>query len=217
MTHKLKTFGFALVAVLALNAAIAASASAWFTWEEEEKKDPPIATGSSVGFQLLYNEKEELTCKAVSFDNGTVFGGVITATPTFNECTLVSSGGTLTAFVEMTSCDFEFHTDWAMGIVCPNGTEAHVSVTVLGVKTKCLTIPSQSQGGSKEKTVTYSNTGSGATADVDVEVNVKGLEYKRGGVCGSGTFEDGGYIGEITVKGDDQKTKNQIGISWDEH
>lgn len=215
MAHNLKVLTLAVVAALALCAVAASSASAWFTWEGEG--DPPIATGSAAGIQVFYNGKEELGCEEISFDSSTVFGGLITATPTFGKCTLTGEGFSYPAHVEPTSCHLELHTDWAMGVDCPSSTEMHVSITVLGMKLNCLTIPSQTQGGPENRTVTYTNEGSGASADIRVSAAVEGIEYTRQGVCGEGTFTDGGYIGEITVKGDDPTTKKQIGISWDDH
>lgn len=206
----------AVTAALALSGVLASTASAWFTWEGNG--DPPIATGSAAGFQVFYNAKEELSCEGVSFDNATVFGGMITATPTFSKCIYTGEKFSFPAHVEPTSCDLEFHTDWAMSVECPSSTEMHVSITVpIFGKMNCLTIPSQKHGGLENKTVTYTNQGSGASADILVSSDVKGIEYTRQGLCGEGVFEDGGFIGDITVKGDDPTTKKQIGISWDDH
>lgn len=215
MVRNLKVLTLAVVAALAMCALAASSASAWFTWEGEG--DPPIATGSAAGFQVFYNAKEELGCEEVSFDNSTVFGGLITVAPTFGKCTLTGEGFSYPAHVEPTSCHLEFHTDWALGVDCPTETEMHVSITVGGLKFNCLTIPSQKHGERDNKTVFYTNEGSGATSDILVSVLAEGLEYTKQGVCGEGAFNDGGYTGEITVKGDDPVSKKQIGISWDDH
>lgn len=215
MRSNLKILALAVTAALALSGVLASTASAWFTWEGEG--DPPTATGSAAGFQVFHSTKEELVCEGVTFDSGTVFGGMITATPTYSNCIVSTALGAFQAHVEPKGCDIELHTDWAMSLVCPKDTEMQVSVTFLGMKFPCLTFPSQLHGSAENRTVTYTNEGSGASADILVAVAVEGMEYTRDGPCGSGTATNGGYFGAITVKGDDPTSKKQIGISWDDH
>jgi hypothetical protein len=214
VVRNLKILGLTLFAALALSATAASSASAWFTWEEMETKDPPTATGSAAGIQIFHATEEEISCKKLSFDSGKVFGGYITAIPTYSECTIHSPKGTFTAHIDFTSCEYKFHTDYNIELSCPQNVEAHVYVTVLGLKLNCLTIPGQ---GTKPPNLQYFNEGTGASSDIRIAASVEGLEFTRQGPCGEGTVTDGGYVGEITVTGDDAKTGKQIGISWDNH
>ncbi len=208
MIRKLKTLGLALVAALALSAVGAASASAWFDWEGEKH---PTPTGSAKSIQVFATKTEELSCEELSFDGGEIDGAEIKATPTFGKCTFTGETS-LPADVDSAGCQLAFHTDSKMEIDCPAGKEIHVSVTVGKLKLDCLTIPEQTP---KTPAALFTNQGTGASRDILVKSEVEGIKYTRKGACGSGTFEDASYHGEITVKGDTDG--KQVGVWWTEH
>jgi hypothetical protein len=210
MIRNLKTLGLTLVAVFALSAVSASSASAWFDWEGEKH---PTATGSNLGVLIFATATEELSCEGLTFENGEVDGAEIKATPTFSKCTFTSGESSLPADFEPDGCKFVFHTDQKMELDCPAGKEIHVSLTLGKTKFNCLTIPEQTP---KTPTAFFTNEGTGASRDIRVKAAVEGIKYTKKGFCGSGAFENGGFHGEMTIKGDNAEGK-QVGIWWTEH
>jgi hypothetical protein len=211
MTRNPKVLCTALVAALALSAATASTASAWFDVEGELTN--PTLTASAVTSQVFNFGTKKLTCTGIALDNADVPTAYITATPTYSGCTLTEGGSTLTAHVEFTNCDYEFHTDRTLHIDCLPGGEIHVKVTVLGMKMNCFTIQEQTPTAPK---VDYINAGAGTTRDVRIIPTVEGIQYTKLGFCGEGIANNGTYTGEITVKADNAEGKH-VGIWWTEH
>jgi hypothetical protein len=204
MTRNLKALGLALVAMLAMSAVAASSASAWFTSESHNT----ILTAEDLEPQVLSfthssGGKIIIACESVSFTKtgiGTE-SEAITAFPIYAECVLfVPEVGTVPGFAIMNDCDYTFTTDTEMHIDCPEGKQIEVKGEfVPPFKSKCVDIPEQTPTNPE---VHYINQGSGATAQILIEPTVEGLGYTRTGICGSGTDNDGSFSGSLSVTGE---------------
>ena len=213
MNRNLRTLVLCVVAAFAFSAMVASSASAWFTWEPEVENR--VTTAKALTPQSFENAKFKVSCEAIAFDEGKVFGAEITAKPTYSGCTYTEGGTTLSATIEFTSCTYMFHTERKIGleIECPAGVEAHIFVKFLGTNQKCLTIPAQHPTQPK---VDYFNSGTKTEMDIKLLSTVQGIEYTKQGICGEGVANDITYTGEMTVTAE-TATKEPLSLTWDEH
>jgi hypothetical protein len=214
MIRKIKTLGFALVAVMAMAAFSAATASAEFHSVEEHT----IIDGeqpATVNDVFTVNAGT-VTCNTATYTGTTTTKTTseITVTPTYSGCTAF---GFVNATVDVNNCHYTFTTTTTdrLHIVCPT---APITVTAFNC---WVTVGSQTASG-----VTYKNTPeehaawtASTTRDVDVTANITGLTYTQHSKsfpgCTNGTFTNGSYKGGATVKGTDTKEK-QISI-WTSH
>jgi hypothetical protein len=211
MIRNAKRLCLSMALALALSIALASSASAWFDMETESPK--PIVTASALTEQVIEAGESKVTCKKVTADKTEIFGGFIEGRPTYSECTASKGGMNYVAHIETAGCIYIFHTDPKLEMSCETGKDILVKVTVLGMSVNCLTIPAQVPG---KPTADYTNEGAGTTRDIRVKSTVQEIEYTWLGVCGEGTFKDGKYTGEITLKGENAEGKS-VGIWWTEH
>ena len=219
MIRNLKALGLALVAVFAMSAVAAGSASA------EE-----YAFHSSASFTTLTGSQSGATNDVFTTDAGTVtcntatYHGAISAAetttislaPTYSSCTLEPFGS---AVVSPNGCEYLIHAETqvdendfetATEIVCPSGKEITVVASLFGT-TKCTVhIPPQSLG--TGITVTNQTTAAGVS-DIQAHISFSGITYTETpgsgfGACegsGGATTHNGTYTGLATITGEDKK------------
>jgi hypothetical protein len=207
MNRKLKALGMAIAAVMAF-AAFAGSASAAEFHSEVEHTG---ISGSRIGTDVFTVNAGTWKCTELTY-SGTQSTGVtsseITVIPKWGGCTAF---GFIGATIDVNGCDYRFtpNANPYLHIVCPTKT---IEVTT----PNCIvTVGSQTVNSG----VTYTNGGAGATRDVTVKLGLSGLTYtqlnKAFPNCtgGAGTFTNGTYSGEATVKGANTAGV-QVGIWW---
>jgi hypothetical protein len=194
MIRNLKALGLALVAVFALSAMAASSASAdTFSAAAE----PAFLTGS----QGLEKEDEFVVtngitrCSVVKYDGQQATSPTtsVTLTPTYETCKSLG----LSAVVDTNGCDYLFtindtthlDTTGTIHIDCPTGQE--ITVTVAPPTAKCIIhVPEQTVP------VTYANAANG---DIKATVDYNGLTYSETkgtglGACATGLNPSGGHL-----------------------
>ncbi|HET6996950.1 MAG TPA: hypothetical protein VFI03_00040 [Solirubrobacterales bacterium] len=218
MSHKLKSLSLALVAVFALGAVVASSASAGtFT------ADPSATiTGKQISGTITGGVKtqHEFTTKAGTIKCSTAtFHGVATAaatteqtlTATYSGCFL---GGVVPVHVRMNSCDYLFTAGNTVG-GNPDTVEvgAHVKCSNLGDKIEVeatgstckITIPAQ---GPLTGIETHNRTDASTNRmDVEATIDVHSITYEVHGSCPNSPaqtvhFNDGTYRGVATLTSD---------------
>jgi hypothetical protein len=160
MIRKFKTLGIAMVAVLALSAVVASAASATnFT----ASKYPTAGTATSEkGNDDFKTEAGSVECKAhFAVAALTEPSETVTVTPTYTEC---KAFGFLNATVNMNGCDYVFHSNGQVDVVCASG--GPIKITAGTCET---TIAAQSGLG----TVDLANSGTGISA----QATVTGIAY----------------------------------------
>jgi hypothetical protein len=190
----IKTLGIATAVALALIAVVGASGASANIF---------MSTISSTNWQgsklgsshKLWLNEETFTCKNVSF-NGNMAGATadqVTVSPELSSCTLNGSSSGWA----MHGCKYRFNTGKGLsGTIDIVGCESPMSTNNSGCEVK---IGNQSGIG----TVEYKNAGSPET--IIAVANLNSITFTRtGGVaCAgpSGTFHNGTYTGEWTIKG----------------
>lgn len=195
----IKTLGVATAMALALIAiAGASSASAnWFKSQTESTNWNGSRAGKNHSLNL---GGEVFSCEKVSFSGGPTSKSVaaVTTTPELGNCTWIN--GFVVGWAT-NGCKFRFNAgpgSELKGSVDIVGCEKPMTFSIVGCT---VTIGNQNGLG----TVTYKNV-AGSPSTVTAVANLNSITYTRtsGGGCGSGspgTFSDGTYIGEWTVKG----------------
>ncbi|HEX7278555.1 MAG TPA: hypothetical protein VF255_02920 [Solirubrobacterales bacterium] len=205
MNRKLKALGLALVAVFAMSALSAASASA-------------VEFHSSVAHTELRGEQhageDTFTVNAgtVRCSHATYTGTETSATATTQSVTPAYTGCKAFGFVNTTidtnGCSYRFDSNGNnVDIICPGNP---ITVTAFNC---WVTVGSQENLG----TVTYTNVAGQTTKnekeevigvhedDVTVDVNITGIKYTQHSKsfpgCTNGTFTNGTYTGSATVRG----------------
>lgn len=217
----LRVLGLALVAILAMSALVASTASAdEFTAETEkvtltgtnEPAEPDVLTIPEVGLT---------TCKHVHYDIGTITTPTttVTATPTYSECTSLGFPAT----IHHNECKYIFHvtgrglTTGDITISCPAGKEITITAIAAGT-TKCtIHIPPQTLSVAGSDPVTYTNTGAGTGQDVTAKVQYAALSGKttKGtglGACPEKAFANASFTGRGVVSAKDDLNVNPVGI-----
>jgi hypothetical protein len=219
--RKLKIFGVAFAAAMALSALAAAAAFA--TYDSEA----PVTTlkGSQVAANVFTTNAGTVKCEVAEFE-GTQTGsetapgsGIFTAAeievhPKYSKCRAFG----LAATVNTEGCNYKFTTavknaegipQGKVHVVCATGKEIVVNA---GFGSCVSKIGSHTPGG----VVDFENQGTGSSRDVLVNATVTGIKYSQEGpTCtgGTGTCENGTYVGSVTVKGFSASTGLQVG-TW---
>lgn len=192
-----KTLGVATAMALALIAFVGASAASanWFKSDVESE----TWSGSRAGKNHTLNLGGEVfSCEKVSF-SGTASSkstGAITTTPELGSCAWIN--GFVVGWAT-NGCKYRFHAgpgSELKGTVDITGCEKPMTMSSAGCT---ITIPNQSGLGP----VTYKNV-AGSPKTVTAIAALTSITYTRSGVCGAGsagTYSNGTYSGEWTVKG----------------
>jgi hypothetical protein len=216
MHFKFKALGLALVAVFAMSAVAASSASA-VNFKSESATT--FLTGD-VGAQNIFTVwGGTVKCNTVNIKNGTSFSpaevATIEAEPVYGGCTAFGQNST----IDTNGCKYKFTaastTAGNASIACPEGKEIVITVgdpgVICTVKVKTQT-PSTS-------TVDYANGTAGGKGDVTVTSTVSGIAYtSSGGICGTSGpvagYTGGNYTGSFTVTGfSNSSHETRTGIS----
>jgi hypothetical protein len=217
MTRNLKTLGLALVAVFAMSAVAASSASAlhFVGGTGISKWD-----GVQVTTNVFTTNGVKTECDDATF-TGTVAASTTTeqtVIPVFGKCRFASK--TVNATIHMNGCAFILTIPNAppasnpVHIECPTTKEGGVThngidhtdliiVTVPGLCEKTIPEQTPTSGG-----VVYETGTSGGKKDITMTANITGIHYTTHGLCQmiSGkptdfTWTDGTYTGKITFTG----------------
>jgi hypothetical protein len=207
MNRKLKALGLALAAVMAL-AAFAGSASAAEFHSEVAHTE---ISGSQVGSAVFTTNAGTVKCTEATY-SGTQTTGVtsteVTVTPKYGGCTAF---GFIGATIDVNGCPKRFTANASpfLHLIC---FEKSIEITT---PTCTVTVGAQTIG----LGLTYTNEGAGTTRDIRVKASVSGLTYTQHNKSfpnctgGAGTFTNGTYTGEETVKGANT-AGTQVGIWW---
>lgn len=199
MFRNMKVLGLAVVAVLAMSAVVAASASAAFNAENE---GTTLLSGSQTNTHEFTVNTGTVTCTTATFA-GSQSGktsSTLSITPTYEGCTNSLLGS---MSVNMNGCTYLFHTEATTGepingkvdVVCSGTNEIEVKRTS-GVQVCTVKVPAQTGLGA----VKYTNK----SGSVEVEAEVTGLHYSQSGaLClgGTGSFTNGTYKGKVLESG----------------
>jgi hypothetical protein len=217
MLHKLKALGLAVVAVLALNAMAAASASATDLFTSDAPSEETTITGTQTGaqphkFTVL---GQPIECSEAHFMGKVVGNSVesVTVSPSYSGCTYGSNPAT----VNMRDCDYNFTSETnesGHNVVhieeCPTGAPITVEIVVGGTNCK-LTIITQTPG----QGVTFTNDTSGETKDLLVKATAKVKIHKAEGnfTCSLLGGTTPLYTGDTTVVGIDQDSSDPVNLT----
>jgi hypothetical protein len=207
MNRKLKVIGLAIAAVMALAAFLGPAAAAEFHSEVAHTQ----ISGSQIGSDSFTGNAGTWKCSELTYI-GTqateATSSEITATPKFGGCTAF---GFIGATIDVNGCDYRFtpNANPYLHIVCPTKP---IEVTTA---TCTITFPAQTVNSG----VTYTNERAGTTRDLRVKFSMTGLSYTQDNKAfpncpgGAGTFSNGTYSGEATIKGANTAA-TQVGIWW---
>jgi hypothetical protein len=210
MIRYLKVLGLALIAVFAMSAAAASSASAVvdrFTCIEQEKCDVTAEGTHTFGTK---GSTLTVTCTTEKY-TGTLTNGVAGATslqftPTYDNCTAL--GGATTINVNGCTYDLTGHTTTHNKTTTGTETDAPVHITCPGankieIKAPMCTISIGAQNGLHG--AVYDKQGSGPTQDIKMTTTVDDISYTTFGFgCGlaglPASGKDGTLTGSVTAK-----------------
>ena len=200
--RNLKTFGLALVAVLAMSAVAASAASAEFTLGAGATK----VTASQVGANFFYIEGGFVECTTAGGEGAAPASGSesLNFVPSYSGCNAFG----LPADIKANNCNFELTTNGTVH-VCEKGGAAsggpiEITVTSGGASVCTVTVAKQTP----TTPVTIHNSGTSTTMDLLITAtNITGIKYTvdgGGGKCGKvGAHADGEYEGDITITAED--------------
>jgi hypothetical protein len=191
--NKLKTMGIAIAMALALTAFAGASAAS--AAQFKAGAEPQTWSGSRSGPNHSIYVGEGIGCSGVAFygETKTKTTGELTVTPELSGCSIQGVG----AAWQMNGCKYRFHAGPGASMYGTMDIVNCEKPMKLGMP-KCNTeIGNQTGLG----TIEYKNVGAGES--VTVIAKLKGIKYTRSGTCWGfpGTFSDGEYNGQWTVKG----------------
>jgi hypothetical protein len=197
----IKTLGIATAMALALIAVAGASMASANEFKTEAIPEKWSGTLLGAAHKLTLNG-DTFTCSKVAFSGESQYGSEIPSvkvTPELNGCTNNESTG---LGWKMNGCKFRFNAGAYQGI---GGLDIIDCEKAMRSETPsgCITeIPEQSGGGGLPQ-VEYKNAGSGSTRTITFIAKLSGISFTRSGVCSApkGTFSNGIYSGEWTVKG----------------
>jgi hypothetical protein len=194
MTRNLKALGLALVAVCALSALVASSASAAGERFHSEV-EPTILTGTNVGNHIFHAGETTIECTGATFRGTSKLKTEATLTlhPTYSGCTFLGEPAT----VDTTGCNYVFSSETVGGVMpaeieCTSGYS--IKVTAPGCT---LSFGAQKNTGG----LTVTNEGSGTTRSTKTVSNTGATFTKSGSLCFLVSGTTGTYTGTTIVKG----------------
>jgi hypothetical protein len=225
MARNRKALGLALCATMALGAVVASAASGQTTeklFHSEIEKTTLTATAITP-WRFVTGPGEEFTCNKIEITSTITpkTTNDIKAVPHYSECSMKTGGLTIPAHIDTNSCYYTFtitdetetHHKYSgpTHIECTTPSDSiTVTTTFLGGTQQCMHIPAQTP---TTPTVDYTNEGKEKTRDIRVISTVKGFTYTKTSICGEGTFNNAELIGEVTIKGEEDKVGGaQVGI-----
>jgi hypothetical protein len=178
-------------------------------------------TGAQVGTDIFTTSSGTVECEEITTKGAqaTTFSESLSLTPAFTGCS--AQTGFSSATIASNGCTYNFRADKELSsttsegttdIVCPEGKELTITATLFGTSKCTIKVPAQNLG-----TVEYHEEGSGATRDVKVVFDLTAIKYAQTagtgfGACSSGSFENGTYEGEHTVKAEEGSTQKGLWV-----
>lgn len=212
MIRRLRAMGVAFAAIAVLGGMSAQFAEAG---SFEAESYPVTINGNQIeGHHSFKTVASELYCNTYDFQGS--------LTEASNELALVASPlecstlGFLAMSVEMNGCTFNFNvkekiSEGAVHIACPAGKEI-----VWKASNGCTAkIPAQTI----EAEVTLTNTATKPVKTIRLATTASGIHYtiEKGSLCvgapASGSYTNGTYEGVTTLKGENPKTTEAVGIT----
>jgi len=209
--RNIKILGLAFIAMLAMSAFAAATASAD---EFNAESYTASLTGAKDGEDVFTTTAGLVKCTTPTY-TATITEKTtkITAAPSYTGCT----GFGFPAEVITTGCNYVFTvnavgTEGDVDLECSGSNEITV-VAKSGATVKC-TVHVKSQT-DIEGTITYTNIGAGATREVTLAANLKGIDYTHTagsgiGACTSGSATTGTLVATGVVTG--AKSGAHVGV-----
>jgi len=201
MTHNLKAFGLAVMAMFAMTA-VAASAAQAVEFHSEAAETVLTAKNEAGSNSVFDAAGASISCTGATFTGKqtTATSTEVTVTPAYTGCTFLGVPVT----VKINGCEYKFHSSGVVDVV----GAACTGITFEGAGCK---VTVGKQNGLKE--VTYTNLGSGTGREVTVTPHVTGISYKSEGLCPkSGTFADGNYTSGNAIVTGENATGGMVGI-----
>ncbi|HEX7278554.1 MAG TPA: hypothetical protein VF255_02915 [Solirubrobacterales bacterium] len=203
MTRKLKALGLALVAVFAMSALSAASASAIEFHSAVAHTE--LRAEQHAGEDTFTVNAGTVRCSHVTYAGTESFAtsSFQTVTPTYTGC---RAFGFVSTTIDTNGCSFHFSSNGqSFSIFCGAGNP--MAVTAFNC---WVTVGTQLNAGF----VVHTNQG-GTPIDVTVDMNITGIKYTQHSKsfpgCTNGTFTNGTYTGSATMQGFNT-VGEQIGI-----
>jgi hypothetical protein len=193
--RNLKALGLAVLAVCAMGAFSAASASAA---EFHSSTEHTILVGAELGMDVTDVQGGEISCSNVNYEGTTSARttSTVNVSPSYSGCIMFGLfGGT----VYTNGCQYTIHTvpSNTFDIVCPSGK----AIEFLGAGCKVTFGPQTGL-----TSVTFTTVGKSPKRHIVAKLSLTGLIYTQhnnGGFCVSGSYTDGKYTGEATMIGTD--------------
>lgn len=208
----IRTIKLVALSALALVAIGAVSATGAQAGEFTAAQYPATITGQHInGPHEFTTELGLMGCKPEFHGELAAASSELTITPSYEtECAI---GGKV-VHVDMNGCDFRFHAgatlgmhevEGSMDIKCPEGNEIDFEITSMPI---ChLTVPEQL--GLND--ITYTNRT--MFNDAEIQFEIEELAYGLDNGCPVvGTFENGSYEGESTLKADFEEMGTTFGV-----
>lgn len=200
MVPRLKIGGLVLIALVAMSTVGASAAQAGkFT----ASKYPATITGSQIAKHSFSFQTGTVNCAVASFDGKLeAESETLTVTAEYKEC--ATAGGAVN--VKMNSCDYRLRAgetlenervDGSLDVQCNKaGDEIEFIEPANGCVVK---VPPQANLG----TLVYTNHK--VAKDFDLDISIVEMEYTQNEKCAEqGVFEDGEYLGQSTMKADEE-------------
>jgi hypothetical protein len=195
MMRNIKVLGLTAFAVLAFSAAIASAASAA---EFHTASAPATLTAREEENQVFVTEAGTFSCTGVKLTatmSALSQPTVTTSGLEYAGCTTKTIFGNIELTVNFTknSCNYRFHANGEVDLVCASGGTEGVIVSGPGCT---LTVPPQTG----LKSVSYTNNAAGTVTINPAVTNIKSIG--SGSLCSkTGTFTNGKYAGKVLVSG----------------
>jgi hypothetical protein len=194
MIRNLKALGLALVALVALSAVVAGSASAAGERFHSEV-EPTIITGTSTNTHVFAASGATVECTGATFSGTSTLKTETTQTvhPTYSGCTFFGEP----ASVDTTGCNYVFESETVAGKM-PAEIECTAGYAIKVTSPGCtLTFgPQKNTGG-----LVVTNEGAGTTRDTKTISETGATFSKSGPLCFAISGTTGTYKGTTTVKG----------------
>jgi hypothetical protein len=207
----LKVFGLALVAVFAMSAVAAATASATQNQFHSTKENTTLTVSSNATQEFTYEAGGIVVSCTTVGGSGQVSGKQttteVTFSPTYSGCSVPIPFTSVQ--IDMNGCDYLFTIDpeskevnnGPVHVKCPTegGTQKQITITVklFGSKLCDFHIAEQTPDGVAD----YSNKG---TEQIDVTPTQTGIDATKQGSneCGGASSANGTYTGRVQVTGE---------------
>jgi len=228
MIRNYKALGLAFVAMLALSAFMAQTASAVPLTVEGKKVD---LTGEQIEGKHKFTSSATVECTTATFSSvhSTETSGQInelTVTPTYTGCTAF---GFATAHVKTNGCTYTFTTPTDIGvetvtwdasqvhILCPESKKIEITPTSFGVSVCTQSVAAQTPTDAANSHVVGTNVANSIPMDVALNVTLAGISYTgTGGACGT-AGNNATYSGKATIrcyKAEPHTPENQIDCTF---